>query len=98
MEREHFAAATLGGTLWNYAKEIPKRLSGKYAENVVWALRDVSFKVSEGEALGIIGSNGAGKSSLLKIMSRISVPTKGSVNLFGSVASLLEVGTGFHQD
>lgn len=67
-------------------------------EDVIWALRDVSFEVEQGGVLGVIGANGAGKSTLLKVLSRITEPTSGRAVLRGRVASLLEVGTGFHQE
>ena len=66
--------------------------------HILWALRDVSFSVSEGETLGLIGPNGAGKSTLLKILSRITKPTRGTASIKGRVGSLLEVGTGFHSE
>jgi len=75
---------------------LPNRPLG--GEKALWALRDVSFSVTQGEAIGIIGRNGAGKSTLLKLLSRITQPTEGRAQLRGRVGTLLEVGTGFHPE
>ena len=89
------------GTLRESLVHAGRRLTGKEHRTEtqeLWALDDVSFRVNEGEVLGVIGRNGAGKSTLLKVLTRITTPTKGRVEIRGRVGSLLEVGTGFHPE
>src|SRR5918911_3489527 len=82
------------------AKQVRRIVRGEAASDyqTLWALRGVNLEVRRGEILGVVGRNGAGKSTLLKILSRITRPTTGEVEIYGRVGSLLEVGTGFHPD
>jgi len=73
-------------------------MRGSEADDRFWALQDINFEVKQGEILGIIGRNGAGKSTLLKILSKVTTPTRGQIKIKSRVASLLEVGTGFHPE
>jgi lipopolysaccharide transport system ATP-binding protein len=89
------------GTLRESLSHAAKRVTGREhhsAKQEIWALRDVSFDVPEGQVLGVVGRNGAGKSTLLKVLTRITTPTAGHVEIRGRVGSLLEVGTGFHPE
>src|SRR5450756_963603 len=99
-ERESYR--TLRDALVQTAKRPLERIrhpgAATHVSLELWALRGVELEVEHGEALGIIGRNGAGKTTLLKVLSHITEPTEGRVEISGRVASLLEVGTGFHQE
>jgi lipopolysaccharide transport system ATP-binding protein len=91
------AYGTLRESLSHVGRVVARREARRHTEEI-WALKDVTFQVNEGEVLGLVGRNGAGKSTMLKILTRITSPTKGYAEIRGRVGSLLEVGTGFHPE
>src|ERR1044072_1306831 len=92
------AYGTLRDTLAEWARAKLHRSGPRVERETLWALKNVSFDVRPGEVVGIVGRNGAGKSTLLKLLSRVSEPTEGRIELYGRIGSLLEVGTGFHPE
>ncbi len=97
LSKRYMIGRSVHGTLREQLAALLQLRGGSRQEGF-WALKDLSFTVPEGVALGIVGRNGAGKSTLLKLLSRITYPTRGRIELHGRVASLLEVGTGFHPE
>jgi len=94
---------TITESVYNYSKKIASKIQKtpyniKNVENTIWSLKNISFDLKHGDIVGIIGQNGSGKSTLLKIIAGITDPTDGRVEIFGRIASVLEVGTGFHPE
>lgn len=98
LERATSASQAIKNALCSPFRYLKYRLSAMSEEDTLWAIRNITFEVSEGEVLGIIGANGAGKSTLLKVLSRITDPTEGRAVIRGRVNALLEVGVGFHPE
>ncbi len=94
----HTPARVLAQSVRRRRRDTPASAPSASSRDFIWALKDVSFELPPGQALGVIGRNGSGKSTLLKVLSRITAPTEGRVELRGRVGSLLEVGTGFHPE
>ena len=94
--------AAAGRREWPWAPDPYLKLGqvdhGNRDGQTIWAVKDVNISIKQGEAVGIIGRNGAGKSTLLKILSKVTAPTSGEIKMRGRIASLLEVGTGFHPE
>ncbi len=98
LSKHYFIGDAMATSLRDWVTRFIERRGRSSKTNELWALKDINFEISEGESLGIIGDNGAGKSTLLKILSRITKPTGGSATIRGRVGSLLEIGTGFHDE
>lgn len=98
LSKRYFLGDAMATSLRDWVNRFVETRGKSSKTNELWALKDINFEVAEGESLGIIGDNGAGKSTLLKILSRITKPTGGSATIRGRVGSLLEIGTGFHDE
>jgi|CXWL01.1.fsa_nt_gi lipopolysaccharide transport system ATP-binding protein len=98
LSKRYFLGEATATSLRDWVNNFVSRRGRPGKTNQLWALKDINFEVADGETLGIIGNNGAGKSTLLKILSRITKPTGGSARISGRIGSLLEVGTGFHDE